>query len=107
MTKMIADFSGIFIICELDKAPCHGYLLRKNIKAMTGTLPNIGQIYPTLYRYEELGLLKSHKEKNWRNQTIRVYELTDKGKATTQLIKMALTKLTRPVPDSMLKTHGF
>ena len=107
MTRIIADFSGIFILCELDKKPRHGYQLRKDIKAITGVLMNIGQIYPILYRYEKMGLLKSHKEKNPRNQTIRVYELTEYGKATTQLIRIMLLKLRKPVPRAMLTSHGF
>ena len=93
MTRIIADFSGIFIFSELSKAPCHGYQLRKTIRQKTGHLPNIGQIYPILYRYEKLGFLKSHFERNWRGQHIKVYELTEKGKKTAQQIKAIISTL--------------
>ena len=108
MTKLIADFSGVFVLFELEREPCHGYKLRKNLKAKVGTLPNVGQIYPLLYRYENLGLLKSYIKQNWRGQNIRVYELTEKGKSTISLVRHALKKVGfRPVPAPTSNTHGF
>jgi DNA-binding PadR family transcriptional regulator len=68
------------LLTLLDREPMHGYSLRLEFEAATGsTWPlNVGQVYTTLGRLERDGLVEAAGDEN---ETHRVYRITDAGRA--------------------------
>ncbi|MGI8879269.1 MAG: PadR family transcriptional regulator [Jatrophihabitans sp.] len=66
------------LLTLLDRQPMHGYQLRQEFEAATGsTWPlNIGQVYTTLARLERDGLVTAEDGE----ETQRVYSITDPGR---------------------------
>src|ERR1700712_625701 len=79
------------LLTLLDRAPLHGYELRRQFEAVTGsTWPlNVGQVYTTLARLERDGLIAAvtaaaadtDEPADSPGEPHRVYEITRAGRA--------------------------
>jgi DNA-binding PadR family transcriptional regulator len=71
------------LLALLAKEPAHGYELKLALEQTFGEAypsPNIGQIYVTLKRLEQDGLVRSQDVEQTTRPNKRVYELTAKGR---------------------------
>jgi len=75
------DFESA-ILAALKNGPAHGYLVMSRItEATDGSVKiTVGQLYPTLHRLEESGLVKSAWEAQYGKPDRRTYELTAAGR---------------------------
>jgi DNA-binding PadR family transcriptional regulator len=72
------------LLALLAKEPAHGYELKQALEQTFGAAypqPNIGQIYVTLGRLEQKGLIQGQEVSQASRPKKRVYEITDKGRA--------------------------
>ena len=70
------------LLALLAKEPAHGYELKLALEQIFGQAypsPNIGQIYVTLKRLEQDGLVRSEDVEQATRPNKRVYELTPAG----------------------------
>jgi len=71
------------LIALLAKEPAHGYELKLALEQTFGEAypsPNIGQVYVTLKRLEQDGLVRSQDVEQTARPNKRVYELTSAGR---------------------------
>ena len=71
------------LLALLAKEPAHGYELKSQLEQIFGEAypsPNIGQIYVTLQRLEQTGLVRSQDVVQTTRPNKRVYELTPAGR---------------------------
>jgi DNA-binding PadR family transcriptional regulator len=71
------------LLALLAKEPAHGYELKLALEQIFGLAypsPNIGQIYVTLKRLEQDGLVRSEDVEQTTRPNKRVYELTPAGR---------------------------
>jgi DNA-binding PadR family transcriptional regulator len=71
------------LLALLAKEPAHGYELASQLEQVFGQAypsPNIGQIYVTLRRLEQAGLVRSQDVVQSDRPNKRVYELTPAGR---------------------------
>ncbi|HLI38757.1 MAG TPA: PadR family transcriptional regulator [Streptosporangiaceae bacterium] len=71
------------LLALLAKEPAHGYELKARLEQMFGDAfpsPNIGQIYLTLQRLENAGLVRSEDVVQASRPNKRVYEITPAGR---------------------------
>ena len=71
------------LLALLAKEPAHGYELKLALEQIFGQAypsPNIGQIYVTLKRLEQDGLVRSQDVEQATRPNKRVYELTPAGR---------------------------
>ena len=71
------------LLALLAKEPAHGYELKLALEQTFGEAypsPNIGQIYVTLKRLEQDGLVRSQDVEQTARPNKRVYELTPAGR---------------------------
>ena len=71
------------LLALLAKEPAHGYELKLALEQIFGQAypsPNIGQIYVTLKRLEQDGLVRSEDVEQTTRPNKRVYELTPAGR---------------------------
>ena len=71
------------LLALLAKEPAHGYELKLALEQTFGQAypsPNIGQIYVTLKRLEQDGLVRSEDVEQTTRPNKRVYELTPAGR---------------------------
>ena len=71
------------LLALLAKEPAHGYELKLALEQIFGQAypsPNIGQIYVTLKRLEQDGLVRSEDVEQTNRPNKRVYELTPAGR---------------------------
>jgi DNA-binding PadR family transcriptional regulator len=71
------------LLALLAKEPAHGYELAARLEQVFGQAypsPNIGQIYVTLRRLEQAGLVRSQDVVQETRPNKRVYELTPAGR---------------------------
>jgi DNA-binding PadR family transcriptional regulator len=71
------------LLALLAKEPAHGYELKLALEQTFGEAypsPNIGQIYVTLKRLEQDGLVRSQDVEQTTRPNKRVYELTPAGR---------------------------
>ena len=72
----------LHLLALLAKEPAHGYELKLALEQIFGEAypsPNIGQIYVTLKRLEQDGLVRSQDVAQTTRPNKRVYELTAQG----------------------------
>ena len=72
------------LLALLAKEPAHGYELKLALEQTFGEAypsPNIGQIYVTLKRLEQDGLVRSQDVEQTTRPNKKVYELTPAGQA--------------------------
>jgi len=72
----------LHLLALLAKEPAHGYELKLALEQVFGEAypsPNIGQIYVTLKRLEQDGLVRSQDVEQTTRPNKRVYELTPAG----------------------------
>ncbi len=87
------------VLALLAKEPSHGYELRARIERALGPLAagfNAGQMYVTLGRLEQAGLVTSTREAAAERPERRTYELTREGR---ERVGDWLTDVTWPRPD--------
>ena len=73
----------LHLLALLAKEPAHGYELKLALEQTFGEAypsPNIGQIYVTLKRLEQDGLVRSQDVEQTTRPNKRVYELTAAGR---------------------------
>jgi DNA-binding PadR family transcriptional regulator len=73
------------LLALLAKEPAHGYELKLALEQIFGEAypsPNIGQIYVTLKRLEQDGLVRSQDVEQTTRPNKKVYELTTTGRET-------------------------
>ncbi len=71
------------LLALLAKEPAHGYELKQALEQTFGAAypqPNIGQIYVTLGRLENNGLIRGQDVSQSSRPNKRVYEITDAGR---------------------------
>jgi DNA-binding PadR family transcriptional regulator len=71
------------LLALLAKEPAHGYELATRLEQIFGQAypsPNIGQVYVTLRRLEQAGLVRSQDVVQSARPNKRVYELTPAGR---------------------------
>ncbi|TQK50113.1 virulence activator alpha [Streptomyces sp. SLBN-118] len=71
------------LLVLLSKGPAHGYELKQALERLMGAAysqPNIGQIYVTLSRLENAGLIQGQEVAQSRRPNKRIYELTEAGR---------------------------
>jgi DNA-binding PadR family transcriptional regulator len=71
------------LLALLAKEPAHGYELKNQLEQIFGEAypsPNVGQIYVTLRRLEQDGLVRSQDVVQATRPNKRVYELTPSGR---------------------------
>ena len=87
------------VLALLAKEPSHGYELRARVERSLGPLAagfNAGQMYVTLGRLEQAGLLTSVRDAGAERPERRVYELTSLGR---DRVEEWLTDVAWPRPD--------
>ncbi|MGA8247778.1 MAG: PadR family transcriptional regulator [Nocardioides sp.] len=87
------------VLALLAKEPSHGYELRARIERALGPLAvgfNAGQMYVTLGRLEQAGLVTSTREVAAERPERRTFELTAAGR---ERVEEWLTDVTWPRPD--------
>ncbi len=87
------------MLALLAKEPSHGYELRARIEGGLGPLAagfNAGQMYVTLGRLEQAGMVTSTREASVERPERRTYELTAAGR---ERVEEWLTDVTWPRPD--------
>jgi DNA-binding PadR family transcriptional regulator len=87
------------VLALLAKEPSHGYELRSRIERALGPLAagfNAGQMYVTLGRLEQAGLVTSVRESDGERPERRTYDLTAAGR---ERVEEWLTDVTWPRPD--------
>jgi DNA-binding PadR family transcriptional regulator len=87
------------VLALLAKEPSHGYELRAQIERALGPLAvgfNAGQMYVTLGRLEQAGLVTSTRDVAAERPERRTYELTAAGR---ERVEEWLTDVTWPRPD--------
>lgn len=87
------------VLALLAKEPSHGYELRARIEKALGPLAggfNAGQMYVTLGRLEQAGLVTSTREATAERPERRTYELTAAGR---ERVEEWLSDVTWPRPD--------
>jgi DNA-binding PadR family transcriptional regulator len=87
------------VLALLAKEPSHGYELRTRIERALGPLSegfNAGQMYVTLGRLEQSGLVTSIREAAAERPERRIFELTAAGR---ERVEEWLTDVTWPRPD--------
>lgn len=87
------------VLALLAKEPSHGYELRARIEKALGPLAagfNAGQMYVTLGRLEQAGLLTSTREAAAERPERRIFELTATGR---ERVQEWLSDVTWPRPD--------
>jgi DNA-binding PadR family transcriptional regulator len=87
------------VLALLAKEPSHGYELRARVERALGPLSagfNAGQMYVTLGRLEQSGLVTSTREAAVERPERRIYELTAAGR---ERVEEWLTDVTWPRPD--------
>jgi len=87
------------VLALLAKEPSHGYELRARIERALGPLAagfNAGQMYVTLGRLEQAGLVTSTREAAAERPERRTYELTAAGR---ERVEEWLTDVAWPRPD--------
>ncbi|KAB1144718.1 PadR family transcriptional regulator [Streptomyces luteolifulvus] len=71
------------LLALLAKEPAHGYQLKQSLERTFGAAyphPNIGQIYVTLGRLEQSGLIQGQDVNQSSRPNKRVYEITEDGR---------------------------
>ncbi|NUK11059.1 PadR family transcriptional regulator [Streptomyces lunaelactis] len=71
------------LLVLLFNGPAHGYELKQALEKLMGAAypqPNIGQIYVTLGRLENAGLIKGEDVAQSNRPNKRIYELTEGGR---------------------------
>jgi len=89
------------LLALLAKEPAHGYELKLALEQTFGQAypsPNIGQIYVTLKRLEQDGLVRSQDVAQDSRPNKKVYELTPAG------LEQLAAWVTEPM---LLPRHGF
>lgn len=87
------------VLALLAKEPSHGYELRARIEKALGPLAvgfNAGQMYVTLGRLEQAGLVTSTREAAAERPERRIFELTATGR---ERVQDWLSDVTWPRPD--------
>jgi DNA-binding PadR family transcriptional regulator len=87
------------VLALLAKEPSHGYELRARVERALGPLAqgfNAGQMYVTLGRLEQSGLVTSSRESSSDRPERRNYELTPAGR---ERVAEWLVDVTWPRPD--------
>src|SRR4051812_11280858 len=87
------------VLALLAKEPSHGYELRSRIERALGPLAagfNAGQMYVTLGRLEQSGLVTSTRETSSDRPERRTYDLTSAGR---ERVAAWLRDVTWPRPD--------
>ncbi|MFF8960716.1 PadR family transcriptional regulator [Streptomyces sp. NPDC014894] len=73
----------LHLLALLAGGPAHGYELRQDLEKLLGAAypqPNIGQIYVTLGRLEQSGLIEGRHVSQADRPDKRIYEITDAGR---------------------------
>jgi transcriptional regulator len=72
----------LMILTILSREPMHGYGISQKLAALSHDLfqVNPGSLFPTLYRLEQDGKLKSEWRSSDNNRNAKYYKLTASGK---------------------------
>ena len=97
--RIVKSFMDILILAELQNAPMSGYDAIAFIHNKFGILVSSGTVYSLLYSLERDGLIKGM----WAKRK-RVYELTEKGERTINIVLNANDKI-KGLVTSLLLTH--
>lgn len=97
--RVIKSFMDILILAELQNGSMSGYDTIAYVHNKFGILVSSGTVYSLLYSLERDGLVKG----TWAKRK-RVYELTEKGEKTIDVILNADDKI-KGFITSLLVTH--
>lgn len=97
--RIVKSFMDILILGELQNSPMSGYDAIAFIQNKFGILLSSGTVYSLLYSLERDGLTKGM----WAKRK-RVYELTEKGEKTIDVVLNADDKI-KSLITALLLTH--
>ncbi len=97
--RIVKSFMDILILAELQNGPMSGYDAIAFIHNKFGILVSSGTVYSLLYSLERDELIKGM----WAKRK-RVYELTEKGEKTIDVVLNADDKI-KGLVTSLLLTH--
>jgi DNA-binding PadR family transcriptional regulator len=91
------------ILALLAEAPSHGYQLKSAFERRTGNqwLLNIGQVYTTIQRLEQKGLVESIATDGAADDDRRDYRITDAGRAELEAWFASPVVLEEPSRDEL------
>ncbi len=97
--RIVKSFMDILILTELQNGPMSGYDAIAFVHNKYGILVSSGTVYSLLYSLERDGMIKGM----WSKRK-RVYELTEKGKRTINIVLNANDKI-KGLVTSLLVTN--
>ena len=95
--KIVKSFMDVIILAELRNVPMSGYDVIGFIHNKFGILVSSGTVYSLLYSLERDGLIKGM----WSKRK-RVYELTEKGEKTIEVVLNADDKIKSLITSLLL-----
>jgi PadR family transcriptional regulator, regulatory protein PadR len=80
--ELLQGTLDLLVLQTLAGGPQHGYGLSQLIRTRSGERLQVdtGSLYPALHRLEKQGFLESEWEISERNQRVKVYRLTRRGR---------------------------
>jgi DNA-binding PadR family transcriptional regulator len=75
-------YIDILILAELASRPYHGYELKRHVERLLGggMSMNANQLYPSLRRFEAMGVVSRRIERQVGKPDRHIYSLTDRGR---------------------------
>jgi len=76
----------ILILAQLRARPYHGYELKRRVEQVMGDAVTINNhhLYPALRRFEEMGAIERHVERQEGRPDRHMYTITDRGEGILQ-----------------------
>lgn len=73
----------LLILRTLALRPLHGWAISRRIRQLSGDVLQVqqGSLYPTLYRLRDQGLIRSENGTSEEGRSVRIYQLTNAGRA--------------------------
>ena len=80
-TELLRGTLDLLVLQVLSEGPMHGYAIGQRIRQMSGEVLQIehGSLYPSLYRMESRGWLRSRWGQSDQGRRAKIYELTRTG----------------------------
>jgi transcriptional regulator len=80
--ELLQGTLDLIILQTLRWGPRHGYGIAQMIRAASHSALRVdaGSLYPALYRLERAGSIKAEEGVSERNQRVRIYRITPKGR---------------------------
>ncbi|MCQ6563784.1 PadR family transcriptional regulator [Paenibacillus mendelii] len=103
-------YIDLLILLQIEKAPKHGYEIKKEIQKELGYMMDVNHnlLYPTLRRFTEEGVITKKKNEQEGKPNQYVYEITEAGeKKIVNLINEFTEKDAKHQIDFMIRVSLF